>query len=141
MLSTLSSIVSRRMKYSDQVRKSLVRVREGDVVYTMSPFNLVDFVRIIDRRDPFERRRKTPEPYSEEKFGKFTFCGEEMDTKEGSPVLTHYVDGSRIDTVFKDDGSFYNFRNNEHLHFGIWKNVKDNSKDSEGSKETKDSEG
>ncbi|KAG0566605.1 hypothetical protein KC19_7G076800 [Ceratodon purpureus] len=135
LLSTLSSIVSKRMKYSDQVRKSLILVRKGDVVYTTAPFNLADFEQIIDRR--FKRERKTPEPYSEEKFGKFTFCGEEMEFEEGASVLTHYIAGSRIDSIFKDDGSFYNFRNNEHLHFGIWKRAKDDTEDDEDADDSK----
>lgn len=136
MLSTLSSIVSERMTYSDQVRKSLIRVREGDVIYTMSPFNLADFEEIIDR--PLKRERKTPSSYSEEKFGKFTYAGEEVTIEEGSSVLTHYVDGARIDSIFKDDGGFYNFRNNEHLHFGMWEKVKRDMLDMEDAQGTED---
>lgn len=39
--------------------------------------------------------------------------------------MTHYIDCARIDSIFQDSGEFYNFRNNEALHLGIWKPSED----------------
>lgn len=124
VLCSILSTLSRKLKPSDQVRMNLIKVREGDVVYTMYPrFNLADFDKITVPE--FTRKRKTPRPYSKEKFGVFTNLGDELEIEEGTPVVTHYIDGARIDSIFQDTGEFYNFRNNEALHLGIWKCSKD----------------
>ena len=109
---TFFSTISPRMMYTDQVVRNFIEVKTGDVVYTMSPFNLADFERITAR--PFTMRRKEPEPYDEEKFG---FGINELDAS----VVTHEVAGSKICSIFCDDGVFLNFIDGEHLHYGEWK--------------------
>ena len=108
---TFFSTISPRMMYTDQVVRNFIEVKPGDVVYTMSPFNLADFDRITAR--PFTRRRKEPAPYDEEKFGF------KVDRPDAS-VITHEVGGSKICSIFYDDGVFANFIDGEHLHFGEW---------------------
>ena len=116
------STISDRMMFSDDVRLNFIRLRKGDLVYTMSPFNGTGFE--IVKSPPFERKRKEAVPYTEERFGVY----EEVNgdkckgfPEEGTPIISHVVQGSRIDTIFLDNGGFYNFINNQHLHFGRWK--------------------
>ena len=111
---TFFSTISLRMMYTDQVVRNFIEVKPGDVVYTMSPFNLADFDRITAR--PFTRRRKEPAPYDEEKFG---FKVDRCDAS----VVTHEVGGSKICSIFYDDGVFLNFIDGEVLHRGQWKSA------------------
>lgn len=110
---TFFSTISPRMMYTDQVVKNFIGVKPGDVVYTMSPFNLADFERITTR--PFTKSRKEPEPYDQEKF-QF-----KRSIRPDSSVITHKVRGSDICSIFYDDGVFLNFINGDDLHFGVWK--------------------
>lgn len=137
MLCALLSTISNKFECGDQVRRKFIKLRKGSVVYTMYPgFNLADFERITVRE--FTRKRKTLRPYSKEKFGTFTSVGDEMEVADGTPVLTHYIDGSRIDSIFKDNGTFLNFRNNEAIHLGCWKSESKDPKDSEETDESAD---
>lgn len=118
-LCTFLSTISPDMMYSDQVVRNFIRINKGDLVYTMSPFNLNDFESIGEK--PFERKRRDPKPYTEEEFGRFTMVGDDAQIKEETPVYTHEIGGSKVHSIFDSNGTFFNFINREDIHLGNWK--------------------
>lgn len=130
LICTFFSTISKRMMYSDQVRMNFISVKKGDMVYTMSPFNLADFERV--EMPHFESVRKAARPYNEEEFGVFwDNNGKENRFPEGTSIRSYYVDDSRIDVIFMEDGGFYNYVNNVALHMGGWK-YQDDPEDTAG---------
>ena len=118
---TFFSTIGDRMMFSDEVCLNFIRLKKGDIVYTMSPFNGADFEIV---KNPFERKhRKKEEPSTAEMVGTYENANGEIlkdFPAEGTHIITHEVRGSKIETMFIEGGGFYNFINKQHLHFGTW---------------------